>query len=247
MKNDNIEEMENAPKRVARVIRKMVLGLEDGAFLGSESDLISILGVSRPTFRQAAKLVEQENLLTIKRGVGGGYFARQPDSRAVAHMTRLFLQSRKATMEHAIEASFWLYEQVAVVGSQRCSDVIRDEFVEFLEEEAVVDIDGKDAYISFLRSERTFGRLFAAASGNPLLELNTLTLYDFAASLEKSLFRANVEQREQYRHYRNKIASAIVESDQELASIFAKRMCNFSLELLKQNHRSDKMPLIVVN
>ena len=53
--------------QVAERIREDVFQLADGAFLGSEEDLILRYNVSRPTLRQAAGLIIQEQLLVARR------------------------------------------------------------------------------------------------------------------------------------------------------------------------------------
>src|SRR6516225_260222 len=91
-------------RRVADAIRRDALERTEGELLGSEDELILRYGVSRPTLRQAAALVAQENLLVVKRGVGGGYFVRQPDSKAVAHVAAVYLRSRRTAAEEIVRA-----------------------------------------------------------------------------------------------------------------------------------------------
>ncbi|MEA2455227.1 MAG: hypothetical protein QOI45_1489, partial [Thermoleophilaceae bacterium] len=49
-------------------------GLEPGAFLGREEDLAAEFGVSRPTLREALKLLASGNLIRASKGPGGGIF-----------------------------------------------------------------------------------------------------------------------------------------------------------------------------
>lgn len=64
----------------------------NGTFLGSEDELIERYGVSRPTLRQAARIVEHEQLITVRRGVNGGFFTRLPTAEAVARVASVFLR-----------------------------------------------------------------------------------------------------------------------------------------------------------
>ncbi|GEL21231.1 GntR family transcriptional regulator [Pseudonocardia sulfidoxydans NBRC 16205] len=92
--------LSSAARQVADVLREEILAaLEHQAefFLGSEEDLMSRLGVGRPTLRQAARVLEQEQMLAVKRGVGGGFFGRRPTSHVVTHTASLFLRSQGAT------------------------------------------------------------------------------------------------------------------------------------------------------
>ena len=74
----------SAVRKIAKALRIESLNSDEGTLLGSEEDMLSRHKVSRPTFRQAAALVAQEQLLTIRRGVGGGYFVTRPKPEAVA-------------------------------------------------------------------------------------------------------------------------------------------------------------------
>ena len=49
-------------------------GLAPGDFLGREEDLAAEFGVSRPTLREALKLLSSGNLIRATKGPGGGIF-----------------------------------------------------------------------------------------------------------------------------------------------------------------------------
>jgi GntR family transcriptional regulator, transcriptional repressor for pyruvate dehydrogenase complex len=90
---DRPDNAESAALATASAIRDDIMAIaEDGAFLGSEDDLLARYGVSRPTLRQAVRIVEHEQLITVKRGVNGGFFTRLPTSEAVARVASVFLR-----------------------------------------------------------------------------------------------------------------------------------------------------------
>ncbi len=62
--------------------------------MGSEADLASEIGVSLPTLRQAARMLEYEQLLTIKPGKGGGYFTRRPSIETAIKSASQYLSSK---------------------------------------------------------------------------------------------------------------------------------------------------------
>ena len=81
----------SAVGQAASTLRLIAMSAEDGAFLGSEDEMIRRLAVSRPTLRAASAQVSRENLIHIRRGVGGGYFARLPDSMSVSRIAAQYL------------------------------------------------------------------------------------------------------------------------------------------------------------
>jgi DNA-binding GntR family transcriptional regulator len=75
----NSPRFKTALDAAAARLRAAVLAHESGAFLGNEDALQALLGVSKPTMRQAARLLEREGLIRVKRGNNGGYFGARPD------------------------------------------------------------------------------------------------------------------------------------------------------------------------
>jgi len=80
--------------RVAIILRDHILSTPEGTYLGSEADLASEIGVSLPTLRQTARMLEHEQLLTIKPGKGGGYFTRRPSIETAIKSASQYLSSR---------------------------------------------------------------------------------------------------------------------------------------------------------
>src|SRR3546814_8534697 len=56
-----------------RIRRRIISGeLGEGASLPPESQLLELFGVSRPTLREAIRILEAERLITVKRGSRSG-------------------------------------------------------------------------------------------------------------------------------------------------------------------------------
>lgn len=70
-------------KSTAAKLRDLVLAREVGANLGSLKDVAQMLGVGIVTLQQAARILEHEGLLAVRRGPGGGYYGTRPDEAAL--------------------------------------------------------------------------------------------------------------------------------------------------------------------
>jgi DNA-binding FadR family transcriptional regulator len=219
-------------RRAAEELRRTIITRPDGEFLGSESDLVARLGISRPTFRQAAKLVEQEQLLVIKRGVGGGFFARQPSTTAVAHVAAVYLHARKATIEDAIRSAKPIFAEIARAAAKRADPATYANLASFLAQERNAPTDIR----AFLRAERDFLTIFAAASGNPVLELYALVLMDFAATfVADSVFSRNADRVPAYRAIRTQLIQAILGGDEEVATVLSHRRSDMIISWMESD------------
>src|SRR5215207_11088599 len=84
---------------VERLRRQIVRGeLAEGETLPSEQELQARFGVSRPTLREAFRVLESESLITVRRGAHGGARVSAPDSDVAARYAGLILEYRGATL-----------------------------------------------------------------------------------------------------------------------------------------------------
>lgn len=218
-------------RQVARALRADVLRHAEGDLIGSEEDLLRRYGVSRPTLRQAAGLLSQEQLLRVKRGVGGGYIAARPSADAVAHVTAIYLQTRNTTAEEIIRSSEPISVEMARLAAHSHDAAATAALRAFVEQERRLDLDAqsrefsKVGYREFLRTQREFGRLLGALSENRVLELFLEVVYTFAAGMrgEGDVYINRPERIAQYRALRLRMAEAILERDEEIVLVTARR------------------------
>jgi DNA-binding FadR family transcriptional regulator len=102
-------------ERVAGELRGLILSgrVAEGDLVGNERDLLARFDVSRPTLREALRLLEGEGLIRVSLGIRGGVFARVPDERITARATALVFQARSVELWDVIEGRA-LIEPVAV-------------------------------------------------------------------------------------------------------------------------------------
>ncbi|ORA19886.1 FadR/GntR family transcriptional regulator [Mycobacterium arosiense] len=98
-----------APKTaelVARTLRRMVVDgqLKDGDFLPREVDLIAHFQISRPTLREAVRVLESERLVEVRRGSRTGARVRVPGPEIVARPAGLLLALSGATLADVMTA-----------------------------------------------------------------------------------------------------------------------------------------------
>lgn len=83
----------------AQLRRQIVLGeLTEGDALPPEAELMEEFGVSRPTLREAFRVLESESLISIRRGSRGGARVHAPSTEVAARHAGLLLQYRGASV-----------------------------------------------------------------------------------------------------------------------------------------------------
>jgi DNA-binding FadR family transcriptional regulator len=94
------------PQQIADELRRLIIRgeLDEGDSLGHEPDLIERFGVSRPSLREALRILEAEGLISVIRGVRGGVVVHRPDQRQTARTAALVLQSRNVPLADVFEA-----------------------------------------------------------------------------------------------------------------------------------------------
>jgi DNA-binding FadR family transcriptional regulator len=94
------------PQQDADELRRLIIlgELDEGDSLGHEPDLIERFGVSRPSLREALRILEAEGLISVVRGVQGGVVVHRPGKRITARTAAIVLQSRNVSLADVFEA-----------------------------------------------------------------------------------------------------------------------------------------------
>ncbi|MDV6264734.1 FadR/GntR family transcriptional regulator [Rhodococcoides yunnanense] len=107
--------------------RQIVTGeLAEGASLPSETALMEQFGVSRPTLREAFRILESEQIIRIRRGARGGAYVVVPDPAAAARYAGTLLQYRGTTLADVYEARARLESAgVGILATKRTATDLR--------------------------------------------------------------------------------------------------------------------------
>ncbi|CAN5274856.1 FCD domain-containing protein [soil metagenome] len=117
-----------ASELVASHLRRRIINqeLSDGEFLPSEAEVMQAFQVSRPTLREAYRILENEGLLSVRRGASGGARAHQPTPDAAARCAAAVLQTRRTSLRDVFAARTLLEGPAArIVALDHTPDAIR--------------------------------------------------------------------------------------------------------------------------
>jgi DNA-binding FadR family transcriptional regulator len=84
-----------------RIVRGELL---EGQALPNETELMSHFQVSRPTLREALRILESEGLVAVRRGARGGARVTLPDAAVTARHAAIVLQLQGTTVEDVFDA-----------------------------------------------------------------------------------------------------------------------------------------------
>lgn len=91
---------------VAEAIRGRILSgaLHDGDFLPNQDRLLDEFRVSKPSLREALRILEAEGIITVRRGNVGGAVVHLPKAEHAAYTLALVLQSRGVAVGDVVQA-----------------------------------------------------------------------------------------------------------------------------------------------
>lgn len=214
-------------------LRQLILEQEDGAYLGSEDQLMTRFGISRPTLRQAVRLMEHERLLVIKRGSGGGFFARRPQIEAVAHAATIYLSIERATPNHIFAASVPLLTEATRLAAINQS---KDPALKMRLQQLLMPSreGGEDQAIDTLTFDWTLAQIVSEMCGNPVIKLFISIIYEFGASHWRLGLEAHYREHvARLQDARNQIIQAILAGDSELAMLYSQRRSELIFKLIE--------------
>jgi DNA-binding FadR family transcriptional regulator len=110
-----------AAELIAAHLRRRIVqdDLSENEGLPSETMLMAEFNVSRPTLREAFRILESEGLLTVRRGARGGAMVHKPKPEVAARYAALVLQSQGALLSDIYDARMLLEGPVAEIVARR--------------------------------------------------------------------------------------------------------------------------------
>ena len=124
--------------RVATVLRRMFIRGEitEGTMLPPESELMERFGVSRPTLREAFRVLESESLIQVQRGVRGGARVTRPRRETLARYAGLILEYEGVTLKDVYDARMTLETPMVVQLAKDRNPAVIAELEKIVEREA---------------------------------------------------------------------------------------------------------------
>lgn len=161
--------------RIANRIADDILGgtVEVGQRLPTEKEMVAEFGVARTTVREALRLLESRDLVTIKAGIGGGPVATLPELTSLGSIVKLFLQIDGATISDVIDVRLMLEPTVAREAARHVDDAQLEAMQHALDR---MREDPGD-YAGFQLGNADFQRGVYEATGNPALRIVMETLW----------------------------------------------------------------------
>lgn len=209
--------------RVSAQLREELLAMPDGAFVGLEDELLAKYHVSRPTLRQAARVLESEQLLAVRRGVGGGYYARQPNMDAVGRVAASFLKSRRTNLHHMLQTARALMRGMATTAASSPNVMARARLQVVYDQMLQRRPDAIDM-TEFHKLERQLGVGIVALADNPTLELFMAVLYQVGLGETRlRIFEDRPDRMAVYWRLRLGLVEAILRGDAEVTEVMSGR------------------------
>jgi DNA-binding FadR family transcriptional regulator len=174
---------------VADHIRKRIIRgeLKEGDSLPPEGQLMATLGISRPTLREAFRILEAESLISVVRGSRTGARVHRPQVESVSRYAGFVLQSQGTTVADIYDARLAIEPFIV---RRLAEDRPADAIVRLREEAGrLTALVNEGHYIDFMIGLAEFHRLLVELSGNRTLLLITTILQDIVARYQVEYFQ----------------------------------------------------------
>ena len=194
---------------VASVLRERIVDgeLGDGDLLPKQDELLEEFRISRPSLREALRILESEGLLTVRRGNVGGSVVEAPNADTSAYMFGLVLQSRRGTVADLAEA----IQQIEPITASLCAT--REDREKTVVPQLRANISDTEKAITngpdFTVLSRQFHEEMVAACGNETLILTVGALESLWSEQERQ-WAQRVHSKGQYpgERYRREVLAA---------------------------------------
>lgn len=205
------------PAAVAK-LREMIIAQPSGEQIGSLPDLAKALGVGVVTVQQAARVLEHEGFLKVRRGHGGGYYGARPDAEDLSHAITGFLALHQSSHPEAIDIITLVDCELMAAAARTPDDVSRDKLRVLVE--TVDDCNTARQRATF---DQSMLDILYVMVDRPLMELLSRVAVHHYAEYPRGPIYGGDAGKQRWKRERRAIIAAILEGDAERAWFEARR------------------------
>src|SRR5690625_1437608 len=212
-------------------LRDLILEREPGEQIGSLNEVAQLLGEGIVTVQQAARLLEHEGFLTVRRGPGGGYYGTRPDEAALERALSAYLRVHGFGYREALEMMSLLDCEMMPVAAQSDNEELREALNGLVKRLDLCDV--REERVSL---EQDLRLLLLRFIKRPLVELMTrVTTHSYRAG-GPALFDSP-EDVAIWKNGRRRLFQAMLDKDPELTRFEAERHRQEVLQRLRRQAR----------
>lgn len=219
----------------AAKLRDLILAREPGAQIGSLNEVAQLLGVGIVSVQQAARVLEHEGLLTVRRGPGGGYYGARPDEAALERSVAAYMRVHGFGYREALEMMTLLDCEI-IPAAARCRDEALREAMRAL----LARIDTSHTLDDRVVFEEELRNVLFKIVSRPLTELLARVTMQLYKTQPKPPVFPGEEGVLAWKTSRRRILQAILQQDEELARFEAERYRQQVSLRLRKNEATEK-------
>lgn len=188
-------------------------GMQAGDHLPPEAEMCTDYGVGRSTIREALRLLENQGVVKIKTGPGGGPILNSFDARFLAANLSLYLQLNGSTFRDVMNARLLIEPAIAGAAAEQSDGSVLAAL------RAVLDHSEDPAAdrATLVGDSANFHDIVAAGSDNSLFEYLMLALHRITEPFAQRLPYIG-DRRERLVRHHEAIADAIAAGDRDAAA-----------------------------
>lgn len=227
--NEDKSQKRRLVQDTAEKLRDMILAREVGVQIGSLTDVAEQLGVGIVTVQQAARVLEHEGLLEVRRGPGGGYYGARPDKAALDRAFATYMRVHGYRFHDSLEMLSLLDCEIMPAAARCENETLRQPLMELArridscnrpEDRMVFEADMRNALFNIVKL--------------PLIELLARVTMQMYNSQSVYTVFAGEEGAQAWKTGRRRILEAILQQDEQLAQFEAGRYRKEVLTRLEQ-------------